>query len=98
MTVQISMKQLLETGAHFGHQTSRWNPKMKPYIFGERNGIHIINLQKTVGLLRDCIEFIEQKVQSGSDVIFVGTKKQAQNIIYQQYQNLSIQFQDYSLS
>ena len=95
MTVQITMKQLLETGAHFGHQTSRWNPKMKPYIFGERNGIHIINLQKTVGLLKDCLEFIEQKVRSGADVMFVGTKKQAQSIIAEEAKRCGMYYVNY---
>ncbi|WP_225071751.1 30S ribosomal protein S2 [Desulfuromonas sp. CSMB_57] len=78
---QISMKQLLEAGVHFGHQTKRWNPKMKPYIFGARNGIYIIDLQKTVRYFRDAYSFLRQTVQNGDKVLFVGTKKQAQDAI-----------------
>ena len=74
----ISMKQLLEAGVHFGHQTRRWNPKMAPYIFTERNGIYIIDLQKTVRLLDDAYAFIRDVAASGKGVLFVGTKKQAQ--------------------
>jgi small subunit ribosomal protein S2 len=78
---QISMKQLLEAGVHFGHQTKRWNPKMKPYIFGARNGIYIIDLQKTVRYFKDAYSFLRQTVQNGDKVLFVGTKKQAQDAI-----------------
>jgi small subunit ribosomal protein S2 len=77
----ISMKQLLEAGVHFGHQTKRWNPKMKPFIFGARNGIYIIDLQKTVGLFRRAYSFIADCVGRGGQVLFVGTKKQAQDAI-----------------
>jgi small subunit ribosomal protein S2 len=77
----ISMKQLLEAGVHFGHQTKRWNPKMKPYIFGARNGIYIIDLQKTVGLARNALRFVSESVGKGGSVLFVGTKKQAQDAI-----------------
>lgn len=77
----ISMKALLEAGAHFGHQTSRWNPKMKPYIFGARNGIHIIDLQKTSRLFDQAFDFIRQVTARGEKALFVGTKKQAQNIV-----------------
>ena len=77
----ISMKQLLEAGVHFGHQTSRWNPKMKPYIFGARNGIYIIDLQQTVRMFKDAFEFVLDAVGHGGSVLFVGTKKQAQDII-----------------
>ena len=78
----ISMKQLLETGVHFGHQTIRWNPKMKKYIYGERNGIHIINLEKTVELIEnDVYPFVVETVKQGKSVLFVGTKKQAQDAI-----------------
>ena len=72
----ITMKQLLEAGVHFGHQTKRWNPKMKPYIFGARNGIYIIDLQKTVGLARTAFRFVNDVVAKGGTVLFVGTKKQ----------------------
>jgi small subunit ribosomal protein S2 len=77
----ISMKQLLEAGVHFGHQTKRWNPKMKPYIFGARNGIYIIDLQKTVGLARSALRFVSDAVARGGSVLFVGTKKQAQDAV-----------------
>jgi len=77
----ITMKQLLEAGVHFGHQTRRWNPKMKPYIFGARNGIYIIDLQKTVGLARTAFRFVSDSVAKGGSVLFVGTKKQAQDAI-----------------
>ncbi len=78
---EITIKQLLEAGVHFGHQTSRWNPKMKPYIFGARNGIHIIDLQQTVGMLRDACGFIRDLVADGGQILFVGTKKQAQEVV-----------------
>ena len=77
----ISMKQLLEAGVHFGHQTRRWNPKMKPYIFTERNGIHIIDLQKTVGMIDSAYNAISDIAAQGGTVLFVGTKKQAQDAI-----------------
>ena len=77
----ISMKQLLEAGVHFGHQTRRWNPKMAPYIFTERNGIYIIDLQKTVRKLEEAYMFIRELSASGKEVLFVGTKKQAQESI-----------------
>ena len=77
----ISMKQLLEAGVHFGHQTRRWNPKMKEYIYTERNGIYIIDLQKTVGLVDDAYYAIKETVDAGGTVLFVGTKKQAQEAI-----------------
>jgi len=78
---EISMKQLLEAGVHFGHQTSRWNPKMKPYIFGARNGIHIIDLQQTVSMFKDLESVVRDLASSGGHVLFVGTKKQAQDAI-----------------
>jgi len=78
---EISMKQLLEAGVHFGHQTSRWNPKMKPYIFGARNGIHIIDLQQTVTMFKDVETVVRDLAASGGNVLFVGTKKQAQDAI-----------------
>lgn len=80
----VSMKQLLEAGVHFGHQTRRWNPKMAPYIFTERNGIYIIDLQKTVGLIDKAYEFIRDIVDDGKEILFVGTKKQAQESIKNQ--------------
>ena len=81
---QITMKQLLEAGVHFGHQTRRWNPKMKPYIFGARNGIYIIDLQKTVRYFRTAYSFIREVTQKGEKVLFVGTKKQAQDSIVEE--------------
>jgi small subunit ribosomal protein S2 len=78
---EVTMKQLLEAGVHFGHQTSRWNPKMKPYIFGARNGIYIIDLQQTVKMFRDAYAFVRELAAQGGSVLFVGTKKQAQDAI-----------------
>jgi len=77
----ITMKQLLEAGVHFGHQTRRWNPKMKPFIFGERNGIHIIDLQQTLKYFEIAYEFVVNLVAEGGKILFVGTKKQAQETI-----------------
>jgi small subunit ribosomal protein S2 len=77
----VSMANLLEAGAHFGHQTHRWNPKMKPYIFGERNGVHIIDLSQTVPLFARALDFTSATVQHGGKVLFVGTKRQAQDPI-----------------
>ncbi len=80
----ITMRQLLEAGVHFGHQTKRWNPKMKPYIFGARNGIYIIDLQKTVNLARAAFRFVSDITGRGGSVLFVGTKKQAQDVIQEE--------------
>ena len=80
----ITMKELLEAGVHFGHQTKRWDPRMKPYIFGARNGIYIIDLQKTVRMFRTACSFIEDTVANGKSVLFVGTKKQARESIYEE--------------
>jgi small subunit ribosomal protein S2 len=77
----ISMKELLEAGVHFGHQTKRWNPKMKEYIFGERNGIYIVDLQKTLKLFKDAMRFVGEMSAAGKTVLFVGTKRQAQEAI-----------------
>ncbi|MBM4295450.1 MAG: 30S ribosomal protein S2 [Deltaproteobacteria bacterium] len=77
----VTMKELLEAGVHFGHQTRRWNPKMEPYIFGARNGIHIIDLQKTVQFFKTTYNAVMEKVNQGGIVLFVGTKKQAQDAI-----------------
>jgi small subunit ribosomal protein S2 len=78
------MKELLEAGVHFGHQTKRWNPKMKPYIFGARNGIYIVDLQKTVRMFKSAYDFIVDTVANGKSVLFVGTKKQARESIYEE--------------
>jgi small subunit ribosomal protein S2 len=80
----ITMKELLEAGVHFGHQTKRWNPKMKPYIFGARNGIYIIDLQKTVRMFRTVYDFIVETTAKGDSVLFVGTKKQARESVYEE--------------
>ncbi len=77
----ISMKELLEAGVHFGHQTKRWNPKMKEYIFGERNGIYIVDLQKTLKLFKDAMRYVAEAAAQGKTVLFVGTKRQAQEAI-----------------
>ena len=77
----VSMKQLLEAGVHFGHQTRRWNPKMAPYIYTERNGIYIIDLQKTVKKLEEAYNFVRDTSANGGNILFVGTKKQAQDAI-----------------
>src|SRR5215212_7663160 len=80
----VTMKQMLEAGVHFGHQTKRWNPKMKPYIFGARNGIYIIDLQKTVVMARSAFRFVADLTSRGGHVLFVGTKKQAQDVIQEE--------------
>ncbi|MBI5086178.1 MAG: 30S ribosomal protein S2 [Acidobacteria bacterium] len=80
----ISMKELLEAGVHFGHQTKRWNPKMKEYIFGERNGIYIIDLQKTLKLFKDAMRFVGEQAAMGKTILFVGTKRQAQEAIQEE--------------
>ncbi len=80
----VTMKELLEAGVHFGHQTKRWNPKMKPYIFGARNGIYIVDLQKTVRMFKTAYNFITDTVAGGKSVLFVGTKKQARESIYEE--------------
>jgi small subunit ribosomal protein S2 len=77
----VTMQQLIEAGAHFGHQTHRWNPRMKPYIFGARNGVHIIDLSQTVPLFARALDFVQDTVRSGGKVLFVGTKRQAQEPI-----------------
>jgi len=78
---EVTMKELLEAGVHFGHQTRRWNPKMSPYIYGERNGIHIVDLRQTVTQIADALEWVKNLVAEGGSVLFVGTKKQAQTAI-----------------
>ena len=78
------MKELLEAGVHFGHQTKRWNPKMKKYIFGKRNGIYIIDLQKTLKCFREAAAFITDVASQGKNILFVGTKRQAQDAIYEE--------------
>ena len=82
----VSMKQLLEAGVHFGHQTRRWNPKMAKYIFTERNGIYIIDLQKTVKKVEEAYNFVREVAASGAPILFVGTKKQAQTAVKEEAQ------------
>jgi small subunit ribosomal protein S2 len=79
--VSVTMKELLEAGVHFGHQTKRWNPKMKEFIFGQRNGIYIIDLQKTIRIFKEALQFLRNIVGDGKEVLIVGTKKQAQDIV-----------------
>ena len=81
MTTQLSMRDLLEAGVHFGHQTGRWNPKMAPFIYGARNGVHILDLAQTVERLREATEFVRDTTAQGQQVLFVGTKRQAQDVI-----------------
>ena len=88
----ISMKQLLEAGVHFGHQTRRWNPKMAPYIFTDRNGIYIIDLQKTVRKVEDAYNYVKQLSLSGEAILFVGTKKQAQESVREEAQRCGMFF------
>ncbi len=88
----ISMKQLLEAGVHFGHQTRRWNPKMAPYIFTERNGIYIIDLQKTVKKVDEAYDFVRKMSAEGKDILFVGTKKQAQESIQEEAERIGMHF------
>ena len=92
MPASINMKELLEAGVHFGHQTRRWNPKMKPYIFGSRNGIHIIDLQRTVKLFAKAYDFIVRTVADGYSVLFIGTKKQAHDSIIEESERCGMFF------
>ena len=88
----ISIKQLLEAGVHFGHQTRRWNPKMKPYIFGQRNGIHIVDLQTTLRLFKEAVEFLTDMSSRGKTLLFVGTKRQAQESISEEAQRCGMYY------
>ena len=88
----VTMKELLEAGVHFGHQTRRWNPKMKPFIFGARNGIYIIDLQKTVQLFKVAHDFVANRIADGGKMLFVGTKKQAQDAIHEEAERCNMFF------
>ena len=88
----VTMKELLEAGVHFGHQTRRWNPKMKPFIFGARNGIYIIDLQKTVQLFKVAHDFVVNRIADGGKMLFVGTKKQAQDAIHEEAERCNMFF------
>ena len=90
--MQVTMKELLESGVHFGHQTRRWNPKMREYIFGERNGIHIIDLQKTLKMFKDAARFVTEAASQGKTVLFVGTKRQAQEAIASEAERCEMYF------
>ena len=90
--VSVSMKELLEAGVHFGHQTRRWNPKMKEYIFGERNGIHIIDLQKTLKQFKEAAKFVTDLAAQGKIILFVGTKRQAQETIAEEAQRCAMYY------
>ncbi|HKS82156.1 MAG TPA: 30S ribosomal protein S2 [Candidatus Acidoferrales bacterium] len=92
MAVEITMKELLEAGVHFGHQTRRWNPKMKEYIFGERNGIHIIDLQKTLKMFREAARYVADQTVQGKSVLFLGTKRQAQEAIAEEAQRCGMYY------
>ena len=91
-TESITMKMLLESGVHFGHQTRRWDPRMRPYIFTERNGIHILDLSKSIGYLEDAAQAVKDIVTNEGDILFVGTKKQAQNAIEEEATRCSMPF------
>jgi small subunit ribosomal protein S2 len=90
--ISVSMKELLEAGVHFGHQTKRWNPKMKEFIFGKRNGIYIINLQKTLRQFREAIDFVTRLGAEGKQILFVGTKRQAQDAISEEAERCGMHF------
>jgi len=92
------MKELLEAGVHFGHQTKRWNPKMKQYIFGERNGIYIIDLQKTLRLFKEATQFVTELAAQGKTILFVGTKRQAQDAIAEEAQRCGMFFCESALA
>jgi small subunit ribosomal protein S2 len=92
VAASVSIKDLLEAGVHFGHQTRRWNPKMKQYIFGERNGIYIIDLQKTHRLLQDALQFVQDLAAQGKNVLFIGTKRQAQEAIAEEARRCGMPF------
>jgi small subunit ribosomal protein S2 len=92
MSVTINIKEMLEAGVHYGHQARRWNPKMKPYIFGERNGIHIIDLQKTARLFKKACDFLEQTTARGGHVLFVGTKRMARDLVAEQAQRAGMYY------
>jgi small subunit ribosomal protein S2 len=91
-TVNVTLRELLEAGVHFGHQTKRWNPKMKPFIFGERNGIYIVDLQKTHKLLHDALQFVQNLAAQGRSVMFVATKRQAQAAVREEAERCGMPF------
>lgn len=90
--IEISIQEMLDAGVHFGHQTRRWNPKMKPYIYGTRSGVHIIDLQQTFSLAQKGLAFLEEVAARGEDVLFVGTKKQAQKVVEEEAKRCSMPY------
>jgi len=92
LSTSVTMKQLLEAGVHFGHQTRRWNPKMKEYIFGERSGIYIVDLQKTHRLLQEALQYVQDLAAQGKTILFVGTKRQAQEAVAEEAQRCSMPY------
>ena len=93
--MSVTMRQMLEAGVHFGHQTRYWNPKMAPYIFGHRNKIHIINLEKTLSLYQDALKFVRQLASNRQSILFVGTKRQARDIVREEAMRCQMPFVDY---
>src|SRR6187399_1454601 len=93
--MSVTMRQMLEAGVHFGHQTRYWNPKMAPYIFGHRNKIHIINLEKTLALYQDALKFVRQMTANKGVIMFVGTKRQAREIVKEEAQRCGAPYVDY---
>lgn len=91
-TVQVTLREMLEAGAHFGHQKSRWNPRMRPYIFGVRGGVYILDLQKTVVLFQEALQFVRELTSQGKLVLFVGTKRQAQEIVVKEAQRCEMYY------
>src|ERR1700742_5201650 len=93
--MSVTMREMLEAGVHFGHQTRFWNPKMAPYIFGHRNKIHIVNLEKTLAMYQDSLKFVRQLASNKGAVLFVGTKRQAREIIREEAQRAGAPYVDY---
>src|ERR671913_1898887 len=93
--MSVTMRQMLEAGVHFGHQTRYWNPKMSPYIFGARNKIHIINLEKSLPMYQDALKFVRQLTSNKGQILFVGTKRQAREIVKEEAQRAGAPYVDY---
>ncbi len=93
--MSVTMRQMLEAGVHFGHQTRYWNPKMAPYIFGHRNKIHIINLEKTLALYQEAIKFVRQLAANKGNILFVGTKRQAREILHEEAVRCAMPYVDH---
>src|SRR3982750_2090017 len=93
--MSVTMRQMLEAGVHFGHQTRYWNPKMSPYIFGARNKIHIINLEKSLPMYQDALKFVRQLTSNKGQILFVGTKRQARDIVREEAQRAAAPYVDY---